>query len=118
MVTVPAARAAAVQTTWKTLADILGPDRYRAEQVVDALARAGLIVVDPQRVAALEEVAAVARHALAVLDLIARPGAAFTEWPTGAEGELRARKRSAGEAADRLRAALDAVPEASTTSEE
>ena len=102
-------RAAAVQVVWRTLADIIGPDRYRAEEVVDALARAGLRVVDPQRVAALEKVAAAARPALAVLDLIARPGAAFTEWPTGAEGELRARKRSAGEAADRLRAALDAA---------
>ena len=57
-------RAAAVQVVWKTLADIIGPDRYRAEQVVDALARAGLPVVDSQRVAALEVVALIAEDVL------------------------------------------------------
>ena len=94
MVTVTAARAAAVQVVWKTLADIIGDDRYRAEEVVDALARAGLLV-DPQRVAALEEVAE----------------AAEALW--SADGPT-----AEGRAFHAMRAALDAVPAASTTSGE
>lgn len=41
----------AVQIVWKTLADFLGPDRYRAEQSVAALVRAGWLH-DPELLAA------------------------------------------------------------------